>query len=205
MVRTDQVMNCISCIFQSDSRNHAFFFPAWDWLRFPHGECGVKRFPRGMITRVCFCSSERETQYPAMICNNLKRHTCVLCPLSSVCRSFSWGWLWRCWLTSSTSGSFTRATTWPSARGLMCSASVSVWPSSTCSSSPCPASLSTKCTASVEEITTSTSVSQAQLTGFFNFSEEIPDYVNVNGHFLDNWELKGTEENSKFCTNLLIK
>lgn len=27
MVRTDQVMNCISCIFQSDSRNRAFFSP----------------------------------------------------------------------------------------------------------------------------------------------------------------------------------
>lgn len=50
----------------------------------------------------------------------------------------------------------------PQNHGGTCFASARGWPSSACCSSRCPASLSTKCTASEEEITTSTLVSASR-------------------------------------------
>lgn len=126
-----------------------------------------------MLQGVFPCWHLRARKHFPLKYSKFKSLTCHLCPLRCLSLlffscSFWWGWPWRFWPTSSILGSITRWMTSQQKGEGTCFASAQQWPSSACCSNLCPASLSTKCTASVEEITTLTLVSASGWVKYSN-------------------------------------
>lgn len=144
----------------------------------------MKRFPRGMITRVCFCSSERETQYYDM---QQPQETRV-CPVPSVVRlpQFLLGMVATVLTDIVHFGIFYPGNDLAIGKATdvfrfslgMAILNLLLKPVSCFFVYQMYRERGGDYNVNFGESST--------ITGFFNFSEEIPDYLTVNGHFLDN-------------------